>query len=68
MELLARIAAGRRREGLPVKNAFFECPLAVWTDVDGSNLKMKDGLQALADLLRIRRRYRPALAPRLGRR
>jgi dolichyl-phosphate beta-glucosyltransferase len=54
VEVLARLAVSR-----PSATAsLYELPLDRWTDVPGSRVRARDGIRALWDLARIRRRYR----------
>jgi len=59
VELLARYLRLRRGApgGPPVERHLFELPLPVWTDVAGSKVRPRDFFVALAELLRIHRRY-----------
>lgn len=61
VELIARLAQALRRDGMQADAALVEVPLSVWTDVPGSKLRLRDGLHAGMDLLRVRRLYPPTI-------
>lgn len=59
VELLARFLE-RRADDAPSRvrvDQLYEVPLERWTDVEGSQVRLKDFVQAPLDLLRIRLRY-----------
>jgi dolichyl-phosphate beta-glucosyltransferase len=60
VEILARFLALRRGAGTgsPPEDAIYEHPLQAWKDVEGSKIRLRDGLRAAVDLWRIWRRYR----------
>ena len=58
VEVLARLVAARRRAGRSTADMLYEQPLARWTDVAGSKVRLRDGLSGFADLVRIARAYR----------
>lgn len=59
VELLARFVEARRAEGTGrLAGALRELPLLRWEEVPGSKIRLRDGLVALRDLVRIRRRHR----------
>ena len=60
VEILARLAKIRRESGgTPPEESIHELPLNSWRDVSGSKLRAADFFIALAEMIRIRRRYRP---------
>jgi len=58
VEVIARLAQRLRADGAAVDEAIIEVPLQQWFDVPGSKVRLRHGLRAIVDLLRIRRRYR----------
>ncbi|MGE0784306.1 MAG: dolichyl-phosphate beta-glucosyltransferase [Sandaracinaceae bacterium] len=58
VELLARLKQDFLRRGLDPTAVIHEEPLLTWRDVRGSKVKLMDGVVALRDILRIRRRAR----------
>ena len=58
VELLARFVQGRRGTDRPrAEDAIYEFALHEWRDVPGSKIRARDFFVALAEILRIRRRY-----------
>ncbi len=58
VELLARFLRGRRGSGKPpAADAIYEFALHEWRDVPGSKIRPGDFFRALADLVKIFRRY-----------
>jgi glycosyltransferase involved in cell wall biosynthesis len=58
VELLARFLSGRRGGGEPpAADAIYEFALHEWRDVPGSKIRPWDFFRALADLVKIHRRY-----------
>lgn len=57
VELLARLLAAQAGERVDPQTRINEMPLAEWTEVPGSKVKMRDGISALIELYRIRRAY-----------
>jgi len=64
VEILARCLRYTRSATLaPVESGIVEHPVMEWRDVEGSKLRVRDGLRAILELLRIRRVYRPRSLP-----
>jgi hypothetical protein len=60
VEILARCRRAEREGRLdPVESGIVEYPVERWRDVAGSKLRPSDAVRAIAELLRIRRVYRP---------
>ncbi len=57
VEILARLKHLLLRTSQDLEQALYEMPLQKWVDVQGSNLKAFDFLQAATELLRIARQY-----------
>ncbi len=65
IEILARLIGHQRRFGGPdAAQLVYELPLQQWHDVAGSKVKPADFPRALWELLRLRRQYLVAPAPR----
>lgn len=59
VELLARLVRAVGGKHMSTDGTLVEVPLTVWHDVPGSKIRLRDGLRAALDLLRIRRLYPP---------
>ncbi|HEX6308356.1 MAG TPA: glycosyltransferase [Longimicrobiales bacterium] len=57
VELLARLLEAQSSAGFDPRTRVNEVPLAEWTEVPGSKVKLLDGFAAFLELSRIRRRY-----------
>lgn len=57
VELLARLLAAQAGVSVDPQARINEVPLAEWTEVPGSKVRMRDGLAALIELYRIQRAY-----------
>jgi dolichyl-phosphate beta-glucosyltransferase len=57
VELLARLLVAQSGGRVDPQTRINEMPLAEWTEVPGSKVKMRDGLAALVELYRIQRAY-----------
>ena len=61
VEILARLTKLRRENGGPaIDESVRELPVNYWCDVPGSKVRPVDFFIALAEVIRIHRRYRPA--------
>ena len=58
VELLARFVRFGAAAGLDPDQVLVEHPLTEWHDVPGSKIRLRHGVRALVDLVRIRRWYR----------
>lgn len=57
VEIIARYRNLYVNRGASLQNGIYEYPLERWTDVAGSKLRPHDFFTALADIVRIKRRY-----------
>jgi glycosyltransferase involved in cell wall biosynthesis len=57
VELLARLLTAQADDTVDPQTRINEMPLAEWTEVPGSKVRMKDGVAALIELYRIQRAY-----------
>ena len=57
VELIAKLQQLYKANGIDFEENVFEYPLTEWNDISGSKVKFIDGIAALLDLLKIKRKY-----------